>query len=156
MRVCQVGDQQNTGPHLASSRLIQLIHWEDQRGKCKAFSIWSSHSLRKPVGGCPSSLHKEIAFCPLIPNGLLKDCPRCLLFLRVFSPSIETYSSVIHPRDVAFAPVSCIFPQGNPHSSRSRTPELKACKWCMCLRPGYPRAPGREVAQMVPRRPTRG
>lgn len=41
---------------------------------------------------------------------------------------------VIHPRDVAFAPVSCIFPQGNPHSSRSRTLELKACKWCMWLK----------------------
>lgn len=107
MRVCQAGDQQNTGPHLDSSRLLQQVHWEDQRGKCKTFPIWNSQPLRKPVGGRPSSLHKETAFCPLIPNGPLKDCPHCLLFLRVFSPSTETSSSGHPSEGCCFC--SCLF-----------------------------------------------
>lgn len=94
-------------------------------GKCKTFPIWSSHPLRKPVGGRPSSLHKETAFCPLIPNGPLKGCSRCLLFLRVFSPSTETSSSGRPSKWCCFCSCLLYFSSREPTLFQEQDPRTK-------------------------------
>lgn len=101
-------------------------HWEDQERTCKTFPIWNVHPVHKLVGWCPSSLCKATPICSLILRGPWKDCPNCLLFHLVFSPSffhdyhLDNFYRLLLLAGMLLLLLSCIFPQRNPHSSRTR------------------------------------
>lgn len=126
-------------------------HWEDQERTCKTFPIWNVHPVHKLVGWCPSSLCKATPICSLILRGPWKDCPNCLLFHLVFSPSffhdyhLDNFYRLLLLAGMLLLLLSCIFPQRNPHSSRTRIAWRRANALCGS-RPCHPRAPKGEVS----------
>lgn len=95
-------------------------------------------------------------FVPCFPVGPWRIAPVVCSSFGSSAQALKLLLLVIHPRDVAFAPVSCIFPQGNPHSYESRTPELKACTWCTWLKARSSQSSRERGSKMDPRRPARG
>lgn len=145
MRCSQpVATEHWTKPDLSQTRATGP--WEDQERTCATCPIWNVHPVHKRVGWCPSSRCQAAPLCPLIPRGPWKHCPSCLLFHLVFSPSffhdyhLDNFYRLLLLAGMLLLLLSCIFPQRNPHSPRTRILWRRAHALCGS-RPRHPRAP---------------